>query len=316
MNYYNEFDPKAAAWLRELIKMGEIPDGYVDERSITEVKAHELNGYTQHHFFGGIGGWSLALKLAGWPSDRPVWTSSCPCQPFSSAGKQQAQSDPRHLWPVFFRLVRECRPDTIFGEQVSSAIRHGWLDGVCADLEGEDYSVGAVVCGAHSLSAPHIRQRLYWVALANGRGLEERLQRNGRADESGFPASLWHNPDGCGEVGGLGLTQQPGLEGHSRHEHLGYKPGRVDPLAHGSVAAPGHWSKYDLIPCRDGKSRRIEPGTPALAPGLPRGVVPSCDLSESYVQATGEARVMRLKGYGNSIVAPLAAEFIRAVVTQ
>ena len=36
--YYNEFDPKAAAWIRQLIKNGMITDGVVDERSIIDVE--------------------------------------------------------------------------------------------------------------------------------------------------------------------------------------------------------------------------------------------------------------------------------------
>lgn len=166
MNYYNEFDPKTAAWLRELIKAGAIPDGHVDERSIADVSPSDLKGYVQCHFFAGIGGWSLALQLAGWPENQPVWTGSCPCQPFSTAGKGLAQADERHLWPTFFNLIRECRPEFVFGEQVASAIGKGWLDGVSSDLESESYACGASVLGAHSVGAPHIRQRLYWLAYA------------------------------------------------------------------------------------------------------------------------------------------------------
>lgn len=172
MNYYNEHDAKAAAWLRELIKAGLIPNGDVDERSIAEVQPAELRDYTQCHFFAGIGGWSLALQLAGWSADKPVWTGSCPCQPFSTAGKGLAQADERHLWPVFFNLIKECKPNTVFGEQVASAIGKGWLDGVSSDLESEGYACGSVVLGAHSVGAPHIRQRLYWVADSSSQGLQ------------------------------------------------------------------------------------------------------------------------------------------------
>jgi DNA (cytosine-5)-methyltransferase 1 len=184
MNYYNEFDQKAAAWLRELINQGLIPKGDVDTRSITEVKPHELKRYTQCHFFAGIGGWSYALQLAGWSADKPVWTGSCPCQPFSTAGKGLAQADERHLWPVFFDLIKECRPEYVFGEQVANAISKGWLDGISTDLGEEGYACGSAVLGAHSLSSPHIRQRLYWVAYDTSAGLEraagQELQGDGR----------------------------------------------------------------------------------------------------------------------------------------
>ncbi len=163
LTYYNELDPFAAAWLRALMTAGEIPDGEVDERSITDVRADDLRGFDQCHFFAGIGGWAYALQLAGW-GDRPVWTGSCPCQPFSAAGAQAGGNDPRDLWPVWFELVSECRPATIFGEQVEAAIGHGWLDRVCDDLEREDYAVGACGLPAASVGAFHIRQRLWFVA--------------------------------------------------------------------------------------------------------------------------------------------------------
>lgn len=122
MNYYNEWDKGAAAWLRELIKAGLIPNGYVDDRSITDVTPSDLEGFTQCHFFAGIGGWSYALQLAGIPASTRLWTGSPPCQPFSVAGKQLGQLDERHLAPTFMRLVAQCKPPLLFGEQVAAAI--------------------------------------------------------------------------------------------------------------------------------------------------------------------------------------------------
>lgn len=172
--YYNEHDPFAAAWLRELIKAGHITQGEVDERSIVDITPADLAGFTQHHFFAGIGGWSYALRLAGWPDDKPVWTGSCPCQPFSAAGKGGGFVDERHLWPAWYHLIQQCSPDIIFGEQVEGAIKHGWLDLVQDDLEAIGYSVGAVCLPAASVGAPHLRQRLWIVADTTSKRLQGR----------------------------------------------------------------------------------------------------------------------------------------------
>jgi DNA (cytosine-5)-methyltransferase 1 len=182
--YYNEIDPFSAAWLRELIKSKLIADGEVDERSIEDVTANDLRGFTQCHFFAGIGVWSHALRCAGWPDDRPVWTGSCPCQSFSAAGKGKGFDDERHLWPAWFHLIEICRPSVVFGEQVEAAVRKGWLDLVSDDLEGIGYTCGAVAFPACSIGAPHIRQRLYFVADASeserrGRAEPERHEQRG-----------------------------------------------------------------------------------------------------------------------------------------
>ena len=163
VSYYNEIDPYAAQWLRNLIANKLIADGDVDERSIRDVAAADLHGYTQCHFFAGIGVWSYALRLAGWPDDRPVWTGSCPCQPFSAAGKGKGFDDDRHLWPEFHRLIAECRPPVVFGEQVASKDGLGWLDTVHTDMEASGYAIGAADLCAAGIGAPHIRQRLWFV---------------------------------------------------------------------------------------------------------------------------------------------------------
>ena len=173
--YYNEIDKHAVAWIKELIKQGIIADGDVDDRSITDVCPADLVGYTQCHFFAGVGGWSIALRQAGWPDNEHVWTGSCPCQPWSIAGQRQGSEDARHLWPDFFRLISECRPDHVFGEQVYSKDSKAWISTVSTDLERRDYAVGTLVTCSAGIGAPHVRQRLYWVANAFGARLQGRI---------------------------------------------------------------------------------------------------------------------------------------------
>jgi DNA (cytosine-5)-methyltransferase 1 len=355
--YYNEFDPKAAAWLRELIRAGLIAPGDVDERSIKDVKADDLANYKQCHFFAGIGGWSYALRLAGWADAAPVWTGSCPCQPYSSAGKQRGNDDDRNLWPDFYRLIAECKPDVVFGEQVEGAIRHGWLDGVSADLEREGYAVGHCVLGAHSVGAPHIRQRLYWVAdsgcvvgkrrtsqqrpviESQGQRHEEGVddQRGGavgivadagssergrRAKPEGQHGAPLHAANRC-DAGGLPdaeraprsaerldnareRTQGPARDGAVAFEHregferLGdTESGGCGVSGDATLARSGRhdlgasWAGREVVVCRDGKARRVAPGVPLLAHGIP-------------------GRVAQLRGLGNAIVPQVAAAIIEA----
>ena len=172
--YYNEIDPYAAQWLRNLIAAGYIAPGDVDERSIEDVHPDDLKPYTQCHFFAGIGVWSYALRLAGWPDDRPVWTGSCPCQPFSKTGKGLGFADERHLWPAWLHLIKERRPGELIGEQVADRDALPWLDLVQDDLEALGYAFGAVAFPSASVGAPHLRNRTYWVANANSEGLEGR----------------------------------------------------------------------------------------------------------------------------------------------
>lgn len=286
--YYNEIDPFAAQWLRNLIVCGEIAPGDVDERSIVDVRHDDLAGYDQCHFFAGIGGWSLALRLAGWPDDRPVWTGSCPCQPFSAAGKRGGTDDERHLWPEFFRLIGERRPTVVFGEQVASKAGLGWLDLVSADLERASYAVGAADLCAAGIGAPHIRQRLWWVA---DRESERRNRREGTArpdrrdcpQNSGDPRRL---ADANGGNAGA-EREQRGREHRQQSADGGvYGDGRPGPHH-------GFWQDADWLRCRDGRWRPVEPGTFPLAHGIP-------------------GRVGKLRAYGNAIVPQVAAEFIAA----
>jgi len=178
--YYNEHDKSAAQWLRNLIAAGHIAAGDVDERDIRDVRPDDIRGYTQCHFFAGIGVWSYALRRAGWADDRPVWTGSCPCQPFSSAGKGTGFDDERHLWPAWHHLISQCKPAVVFGEQVASKDADAWIDLVHDDMEAMGYAFGAIPFPSAGVGAPHIRDRLYWLGHSSSTGLEG-YARNGRA---------------------------------------------------------------------------------------------------------------------------------------
>ena len=321
--WYNDNDPFVAQWLRNLIAAGHLLEGVVDERPIQQIREEDLEAEPQAHFFAGIGGWALALRLAGWPENRGVWTGSCPCQPFSVAGKREGLSDERHLWPEWFRLIKKCRPPTIFGEQVASKDGYSWFDIVQADLEGLGYACGMVVSPAAGYGAPHIRHRIYFVADTKGRrvglGLqgEREAQPTGpgttglMADADGWDASTEgiqrgrehrQRPQDSGTTGRLANTSRQRRQQNPRGA-FGYEEtdGRTrrdggqpnsdyEPSSYGTH---GFWADADWLLCTDGKARPTQPGLFPLAHGVP-------------------SRVGRLRAYGNAIVPPQAAEFIRA----
>jgi DNA (cytosine-5)-methyltransferase 1 len=340
VNYYNEIDPKAAQWLRELIAAGLIPPGNVDERSITDVRPADLRGYTQCHFFAGIGGWSYALKLAGWPTDHPVWTGSCPCQPFSAAGKRMGKKDSRHLWPAFRRLINQCAPPVVFGEQVASKDGRQWLAGVFANLETMGYAAaGSDLCAA-SIGAPHIRQRLYWLAIAQGQllnGAAESRQHLGEIRSAGANESV---SAGRGRsVGGMADTdgggsgaerEQPGRE-HGQQS----KDGSAVRVEYSESNGREQWRTESSGWCvasgcgTGGMGNANEQGCAGGALGLV-GSASAWGQCETILCADGKARriesglqplahgvsgrVGLLRGYGNAIVPQVAAEFIKSVM--
>jgi len=346
--YYNEHDQFAAAWLRELIKAGMIAPGEVDERSIEDVVPTELAGFTQCHFFAGIGAWSYALRQAGWSDSRPVWTGSCPCQPFSAAGKGAGFADERHLWPSFFWLIEQCRPPILLGEQVASKAVEPWIDLVQADLEAVGYAFGCVPFPAAGVGAPHLRDRAYWVADAQSFGSRpglrdnESLEQRGGvvADNSGYERLGNTEGDGrqqrrpepggqeriatTGSSFGMADAYQPGLQPWKRDDQAErywhtVAAKSVNDRYRSAGPTNGHWRDVDWLFCRDGKWRPVESIDVEMADELADSMG-YCRIEGRYSLSPliqkGENRVGRLRGYGNAIVAAQATEIIRAFIIE
>lgn len=350
--YYNEIDPFAAQWLRNLIAAGHIAPGEVDERSIEDVTPDDLRGFTQCHFFAGISVWSHSLRLAGWPDDRPVWTGSCPCQPFSAAGKGDGFADERHLWPAFFHLISELRPQHVFGEQVAAGNANTWFDLVQADMEGVGCAFGLVPFTSAGIGAPHIRERAYWVAHANSVISDRRgnVRAPGRdeysnggddvrlADASGERIRAKESAEVNGEKGEIPIQiwQQRirtdpwtgsapafcglGNANITRLEGLGGNDGAAGrERATGPAAASGLHSRPLEVNgfWRDAdwlfcRDGKWRPVEPGTFPLVDGAAARLGRVEPGVARVASSNRVGRLKGYGNAINAQAAAAFIRA----
>lgn len=154
--------------------------------------------------FSGIGGLELGLEWAGvghtvwqveqspfcrdvlakhWPdaqrfddvrtvgahnlSPVDVICGGYPCQPFSVAGYQRGESDPRHLWPEFARIIRELRPRFAVLENVAGHLALGF-GRVLGDLAEIGYDAEWRVLYARNVGAPHLRPRVFIIAHPRG----------------------------------------------------------------------------------------------------------------------------------------------------
>lgn len=161
--------------------------------------------------FSGIGGFDLAAEWMGWENvfhceknkfgqrvlkhywpnailydditttdftihrgEIDIITGGFPCQPFSTAGKRKGTADDRHLWPEMLRAIREIQPMYVVGENVRGITNwNGGMvfDQVQADLEAEGFEVLPFLLPACAVNAPHRRDRIWFVAHANGNGI-------------------------------------------------------------------------------------------------------------------------------------------------
>lgn len=332
--YYNEIDGGKAFILRELMHAGQITEGEIDTRSIADVQPDDVRGFARCHFFAGIGLWDAALTRAGWPDDRVVWTASCPCQPFSNAGKRKGKADERHLYPELARLIGAGRPAALYGEQVSSKDGLAWLDDVFNHLEGEAYTVRALDSCAAGAGGPHIRQRLYWAAwLADLPSFGRDGRRAGEASGWALEPERLRNAGRLADDRGARLEERRGIAGDARRQRAATDgdSGAVR-LGDGSVAGPFPSAHGRVHGGEDGRGPRYaepqRPGPvngawaganwvltrpqrvgdrPSLRP-VKRGIFPLAD---------GRAgRVLALRAAGDAIVLPQAQAWVETVMEE
>ena len=238
------------------------------------------------------------------PTRPDVICGGFPCQPFSQAGKQQAQDDARHLWPEMFRLIRECRPTWVVGENVAGLIRLG-LDEVLTDLESEGYSTRTFNIPACSVGAPHLRQRLWIVAHSDSESEPDgSFDGNARQRQLGFEFVA---DSECKRERGRRISRfrkdnsknEEGLSVQSRR--LGKTvadPDRDDRGRGRSTKSSGrksrmeHWSGGECN--RSEEWWEVEPDVGRLVDGLPN-------------------RVPQLRALGNSIVPQIAQKIAQAI---
>jgi len=266
--------------------------------------------------FSGIGGFALASQWAGfdkigfseidpyaskvlskhWPSvpnygdirnvkgseigTVELITGGFPCQPFSVAGKRKGKEDDRHLWPEMFRVIQECQPRWVIGENVAGIIEME-LESCILDLERDGYEVQPFIIPACAVNAPHRRDRVWIIANSiKVRSQNSRIEQGGldKKDRRQQASGL---TDGNSKDKTVAHSSSKGLQGSSETEHNG----------------------------KDGEeSRNKQPSGFCGVQGWDKQspVSPVCGMDDGVSH-----RVDRLKGLGNAIVPQVAYEIIK-----
>jgi len=253
-------------------------------------------------------------KAFDFPDARPdLVCGGFPCQPFSQAGRQLAQDDPRHLWPEMLRVIRELRPTWVVGENVVGLIKLG-LDEVLTDLEGEGYATRTFNIPACATGAPHLRQRIWVVAHADsesepdgtfdgnarqrqlGFGFVADPNRSGQCEQRGSePVQEEQSASECtGETVSDSKRPRTGVE---EHRGGGQERESADPSQSEVLRQENGSSSPEGFAASGGRPEdhwRSEPAVGRLVNGLPN-------------------RVSQLRALGNSIVPQIAQEIGQAI---
>jgi DNA (cytosine-5)-methyltransferase 1 len=313
---------------------------------------------THAGLFSGIGGFSLAAQWMGWTNifeveldpfcrqvlhknfpDSQLFEDVCtfdglpfrgridvlsggfPCQPFSAAGKGLGTADPRALWPQFRRIISECQPRFVVGENVRGLLSNGGglaFEAVCADLEAEGYEVQPFLLPAASVGAPHKRDRFWFVAHATGQRCQKLPSFSGGTTQLAECSNLCEvvtNPmcqrpqaGRCADrvqCAGLPLPHQPN----------GKRPADGCPV-NGHCAPTRHADGFSASAQRtlSGGQNAKCPRTGSTAWRLTEP--PLCSAAHGVsarLVRTTSPRSKQLKAYGNAIVPQVAYQIFQAI---
>lgn len=131
-------------YCQRLLRM-RIDDGILDPAPIfSDVRAFICDGYAEA-YKGMV----------------DVITAGFPCQPFSLAGKQAGEDDPRNMWPATFDCIRIMRPRWALLENNPGLLANRYIRRIFGQLAEIGYDTHWSCISAKSQGAPIERERIF-----------------------------------------------------------------------------------------------------------------------------------------------------------
>jgi len=153
-----------------------------------------------------------------------VVTAGFPCQPFSVAGKQAGEDDPRNKWPQTIQCIRDIRPRYAFLENVPGLLNSGYFPEILGSLAEAGFDARWVVLGADDVGAPHRRKRLWILADSDSVGLEK--YGHSESTDAVVTGQVADADSDDGWAGGGTITQGRGPRLEHRRSSTGQPVGR------------------------------------------------------------------------------------------
>jgi len=260
------------------------------------------------------------VRWRDWLGEVDVLHAGPPCQPFSNAGRQRGELDPRDCWPATVAAIKAVKPRAFVAENVpalASAKFSSYVQEVIVDPLGSGrprWHVTPFLVQAWRFGVPQVRRRLVFVGF--------RDIAAARRFQPPSPTHYWHPnehaagllrtmgvraalglPDGEGFLDGLAPTIRSGLTGP-----------RFTTSVCNSTAAHRTWEALGIWPNGVARSREaasrfpVESGAFRLSVqdvGIIQGFPEDWTWPEPVYQAVGQI--------GNAVPPPIGWAVAKAV---